>query len=242
MALILYQFPISHFCEKVRWALDYKQLDYQVKNLMPGSHIKVTKKLADKSSVPVLVHDGKAIQGSEKIISYLDQNFPERKLTPVNPQEAQAAMEWERYLDQEVGVHVRRYCYQTLLSHPSLVVPMLGAGQPFWSRLYLRLIFSKLAKIMRKLMNINPESAEESKQRLLAALDRIDTSLDENKYLVGNRFSRADLTAAALLAPLFMPEQYGLKWPQSMPDPLGSEVAAMAPKLAWAKTVYEKHR
>jgi len=242
MSLILYQFPISHYCEKVRWALDYKGVPYEVRNLMPGQHVKVTKKLAAKSSVPVLVHDGKAIQGSEKIITYLDQQFPERKLTPVNPQEMQAAMEWERYLDLELGVHVRRYAYQTLLQHPAIVVPMLAAGQSFWKRLYLRLIFGKLSKVMRKLMDINPASAEASKQRILAALERMDAALDGNKYLVGNRFSRADLTAAALLAPLFMPPQYGLSWPKTTPDPLGSDLKKMAGQLAWAKGVYEQLR
>ncbi|MGR9114583.1 MAG: glutathione S-transferase N-terminal domain-containing protein [Gammaproteobacteria bacterium] len=34
--LTLYRFPVSHYCEKVRWALDYKQLDFQTKNLLPG--------------------------------------------------------------------------------------------------------------------------------------------------------------------------------------------------------------
>ena len=52
MALVLYQFPISHFCEKARWALDYKGLDYTTKNLLPGLHVKTTKKLAARSSVP----------------------------------------------------------------------------------------------------------------------------------------------------------------------------------------------
>ena len=71
--ITLYQFPISHYCEKARWALDYKHVDHKVKNLLPGIHVKTTKKLAPRSSVPVLVHDNKAIQGSNHIISYLDE-------------------------------------------------------------------------------------------------------------------------------------------------------------------------
>ena len=35
---ILYQFPLSHFCEKARWMLDYKELEYVAQNLMPGAH------------------------------------------------------------------------------------------------------------------------------------------------------------------------------------------------------------
>ena len=95
---------------------------------------------------------------------------------------------------------------------------------------------------MRKLMNINEATAAKSRQTVLMALERMNDALDENQYLVGNRFSRADLTAAALLAPLFTPPQYGLDWPDKMPEPLQSEVNALEPQLVWAKEIYRKHR
>ena len=45
MALKLYQFAISHYCEKIRWALDYKGLNYETVNLLPGQHVKTIRKL-----------------------------------------------------------------------------------------------------------------------------------------------------------------------------------------------------
>ncbi|MAR90105.1 MAG: glutathione S-transferase N-terminal domain-containing protein [Pseudomonadota bacterium] len=242
MSLTLYQFPISHFCEKARWALDFKALDYTTKNLLPGQHVKVIRRLAAQSSVPVLEHEGRSIQGSEQILTYLDEKFPARKLTPVNSGEAQAALEWERYLDKEIGVHVRRYVYQTLLQHPSLVTGFFATGGPFWWRPWLRLIYPKLVTVMRKRMNINPATAAESKQRVLMALERLNDSVGDSGYLVGAGFSRADLTAAALLAPLFMPPQYGLNWPAALPEPLHSEVAALEPQLQWARDIYARYR
>lgn len=242
MALVLYQFPISHFCEKVRWALDYKGLEYRTKNLLPGLHVKTIKKLAKDSSVPVIEHDGRIVQGAGKIISYLDEQFPDKKLTPVNPGERQAAQEWERYLDVEVGIHLRRYMYQVLLQHPSLVTGFFATGGPFWAKPFLRLVFPQLSKRMRHLMDINKASAAQSKKRMEAALKRIDDTLSKQRYLVGDRFSRADLTAGALLAPLFMPPQYGLRWPEQLPEPLRSEVAALDDQLKKVKEIYQKHR
>ena len=61
MNRVLYQFPISHYCEKVRWAMDYKGLDYKLKNLLPGLHLRTTKKIAAKSYVPILIDDGEQI-------------------------------------------------------------------------------------------------------------------------------------------------------------------------------------
>src|SRR5690606_11485280 len=35
---VVYQFPISHYCEKTRWQLDHKGMPYQIRNLLPGAH------------------------------------------------------------------------------------------------------------------------------------------------------------------------------------------------------------
>ena len=43
MAVKLYQFCISHYSEKVRWALDYKDIKYQPVNLLPGQHSRTIK-------------------------------------------------------------------------------------------------------------------------------------------------------------------------------------------------------
>jgi hypothetical protein len=46
----LYQFPFSHYCEKVRWALDYKGIAYRTVNLLPGFHFRYLAKLAPNIS------------------------------------------------------------------------------------------------------------------------------------------------------------------------------------------------
>lgn len=242
MAIILYQFPISHYCEKVRWALDYKGLEYQAKNLLPGMHIKIALKMAPKTSVPILDHDGVIVQGSSRILTYLDDTFPDRKLTPVSPQYAQQALEWERYLDAEVGVHLRRYVYHTLLEHPATVVDLLTQGSPWLSRTLFRLMFPKVRKVMRKHMKIDAATAADSKQRVEAALLRINDAVKDRPFLAGDAFSRADLTAAALFAPLFMPAKYGLKWPPRLPEPLQSDMARYHGQLDWLAALYDRYR
>src|SRR6187397_1382247 len=58
----LYQFEFSHFCEKARWALDYKGLAHERRNLLPGLHARVARKLASNSSLPILVDNGAVVQ------------------------------------------------------------------------------------------------------------------------------------------------------------------------------------
>ena len=242
MSLILHQFPISHYCEKVRWALDYKGLEYRLQNHLPGLHVKKIRKVADKTTVPVLEHDGKYIQGSAAIISHLDDQFPDKPLTPTEVRLRSQVLEWERFCDADIGPHVRRFCYDTLLRHPKLVVPLLAHGGPIWGKPFLRLIYPKLQKTMRRIMKIREPEVTESREALESALERLNQALEGKQYLVGNRFTRADLAAASLLAPLFMPEGYGLDWPNEVPSPLKEWIDNHEAQLAWPKRMYQLHR
>jgi glutathione S-transferase len=54
----------------------------------------------------------------------------------------------------------------------------------------------------------NAEGVAESRQKLVAGLDRLEAELSgSGEFLVGNRFSVADLTAAALFYPLVLPPE-----------------------------------
>ena len=240
--LILYQFPISHYCEKVRWALDFKGIPYRAVNLLPGAHTRTTRRLARRTSVPVLVDAGRTLQGSADIITYLDQAYPAKPLTPESAAERTEAEGWEQFVDEELGVHVRRICYHVLLDHPKIVIPFFTHNGPWYGSLLLRTLFSRLANRMRAFMDINEDTAAESLERLDAALDVLEAALGPRRFLVGERFSRADLAVAALLAPMVRPKGYGLEWPANIPQPLGAIMDARQGRLRWVVDQYDSFR
>lgn len=242
MAIVLHQFPISHYCEKVRWALDYKGVDYRLKNHLPGLHLKKMKAVAPFSSVPVLEHDGHHVQGSAAIISYLDKQFPVRSLTPQSQEAREEALRWESFCDDNIGPHVRRYCYHTLLDHPNLVIPFFAQGGPLWGKAFLRMIFPKLQGVMRKAMQIREPHVSDSRVVLEQSIQTLSQAYQGRTYLVGEQFSRADLAATSLLAPLFMPPAYGLDWPSSMPEPLQTWVNSQAGHLEPFRRLYDEKR
>jgi glutathione S-transferase len=59
---------------------------------------------------------------------------------------------------------------------------------------------------------------------------------------VGERFTRADLAVASLLAPLFMPAEYGVPWPQTMPESLRDLRDRYASRVAPVAAIYARHR
>ena len=240
--LTLYQFPISHYCEKVRWALDYKGIEYRVINLLPGAHIKVIKPLCSKTEVPVLRHDENIVQGSSEIISYLDQTFPDKPLTPSNTSQKQQALEWEEFVDKNIGPHVRTYFYYYLLDIPDMVIPLLAHGQPFHKRWVFRIVYPKVRDTMRAFMKLNKRTADNSLEKLMSAIDKLSSQLALTPFLAGDQFTRADLAAASLLAPFRSPDKYGLNWPKTLPEELQRTADALKSDLGWVDSLYQHYR
>lgn len=247
--LQLYQFPISHFCEKIRWALDFKELEYEKINLLPGLHLRSAKKMATTSSVPILKHGTEIIQGSAQIIDFLETNFAGASLNFDDPQLNQEAKQWEQFADEQIGPHTRRIIYHDLLNYPDLVIPMFAHEGPWYSKAYFKVSYPKLTQIMRKTMKINDKHVAESKQILEASLGKLNDTLNAKKssasneaYLVGDRFSRADLSVCALLAPLFPSAKYGLNWPEQWPAELQAQLDHYQPLVEHARRCYLAHR
>lgn len=242
--ITLYQFAFSHYCEKVRWALDYKGLAYTCRNLIPGPHLAVTRRLASRSDVPILVIDGAVLQDSTAILTYLDERFPERPLTPADPREAQAALAWEERLDEEIGVLLRRWFYFHALPDRTRAQRFLLDGAPWYGRPLYALIFPGVRTAMRKAMDIHAESAADAEIGMLTALGVLDQALAERRYLVGDRFTRADLTACALLSPYCAPGRAEADVTARFPAHVRKmrDSHRQRPFFTWVEEIYAAHR
>jgi glutathione S-transferase len=93
-------------------------------------------------------------------------------------------------------------------------------------------------------MGIDAARAEHSRAKTLAALDRLEAELRPSGYLAGDRFSVADLTAAALLSPLVLPPEFPYALPQPYPEATARfrESVASRPAFRWVEEMYRRHR
>jgi glutathione S-transferase len=158
--------------------------------------------------VPVLEDAGRSIQGSSAIINYVEEHSPEPTLTPADPYERQSTLELERWFDCEFGERVRRIFYYHALDHRDLVITLFNQGGPWWGRLFCRVGVRMIANRIRQLYEITAENVALDVDRVTAAYERLDKLLENRRYLVGDRFSRADLTLAALAAPMWRPPEH----------------------------------
>lgn len=218
----LYQFPLSHYCEKARWLLDHKELDFVAKNLFPGVHRPLTRWKTSKDTLPML-QDGQVwIADSTEIALYLDGQYPEYPLLSRDPALRSASIELDRLADQ-LGIHVRRWMYLYLIDEPQTMTIMFGESG-FMSR--LRPLLTPLVKQgVRQLYGIETEKAARSKQKIDQLINDIEARLIANggRYLVGTQLGLADIAVCSLAAPLFGPQ--GTPW-EAQPDSITPEPIA----------------
>jgi glutathione S-transferase len=240
----LWQFTSSHFNEKARWALDFKRVPHIRHSLVPGFHVGTVKKMTGKTHVPVLKLNGKVVSDSSKIIDALESAYPDPALYPATAEERRRALELEDYFDEELGPYIRRWMFFVILPYPEFVRALFVSHASRAVQLAHRAMSPLIGTLMRKQMNITPASAEIARHKTIEAMDRLTKELGPSGYLVGDRFTVADLTAAALLSPLVRPPEFPYKASMPLPEPgvKVRESVSNHPAFEWTLKIYREHR
>jgi glutathione S-transferase len=214
--ITLYQLHWSHYVEKVRWALDYKGLKWSALDVDPFTkrqmqHLACKTTLDSGSelyTVPT-IHDeetGAVVGESSGILGYLEKAYPSPPLYPADETGSAEVSRWMLWLDSTLGLAARRLAYtQIALEHPGylgeLFVPHLvkaGGARSLKGKLAGTIVAGVLSRRFRFLHNRADRVFEQLEQCLLLAARRLST----HRYLVGERFTAADITLAALLRPV----------------------------------------
>jgi glutathione S-transferase len=243
-APVLWHLKVSHYNEKARWALDYKRIPHVRRAAVPGRHAALAQKLTGARTFPVLVLDGDAVADSTRIIETLEYRYPEPSLYPADPEERRRALEIEDFFDEELGPYMRLLVIGHMLPDAKLMLgaflPDLGTG----GRLAARAMFPLHRRRVKSAFGIDEVSVELAWAKVRAAGECFREELEPSGYLVGDGFTVADLTLAALVAPAIAPEQFPYPQPQRGHPLLAQlrDALAEAGLLEWAYEIYARHR
>ncbi|HXF31240.1 MAG TPA: glutathione S-transferase family protein [Solirubrobacterales bacterium] len=246
---LLWQLAISHYSEKVRWALDHKRVPHRRRTAMPGLHIPIAlwRSGGATTTFPILELGDERLADSTAAIAALERRHPERPLYPADPGERRRAIELEEYFDEGLGPAVRLLPLHHLSSDPELlgefashaVPPPLSRARPLlaaYARVYSGARFGAA----------DAAAAARAGAEILAAFDRIEAELSagDGVHLVGGRFSVADLTAAALACLVVLPP--GGPLPPDLPLPPALEgfrdQIRRRPAYRWVEDTYRRRR
>jgi glutathione S-transferase len=236
---VLWQYNFSNFNEKARWALDFKGVSHVRRSLLPGGRRAMA--FSRRGTLPVLDLDGERLADSTHIIAALERDFPQPALYPDDPRDRAAALALEDFFDEHAGHELRRAAFYEWRTNPGFVGGLLTTGRGRATRALMRAVLPAALLYARRRYKIYPREAERARVKLAAALDRIVAERRPSGYLVGESFTVADLTAAALLFPLAMPKELQYRYPEL---PAWQELSPHArhPAVAWIREMYRRHR
>jgi glutathione S-transferase len=215
--------PISHYCEKARWALERAGLDYVEERHVQGIHQVKAKRAGGGMTVPVLVADEGVFPESEAIIRYADEHLPDaQRLFPAEPELRAEVEELCRRLDDGLGPDGRRLVYAHVLPFKEEMMLTNNQGVPAWEDRTMRAIYPAIAWYAKRKLDIGTNTIADDEPRVRQVFDTIAERLaDGRQYLCADRFTAADLTFAALSSPVIAPPEYGIALPQPAEMPPG---------------------
>jgi glutathione S-transferase len=245
----LWQIDISHYSEKVRWALEYKGIDHTRRSILPGSHIPIALVMTRgaQPTMPVLRLEGRNIGDSTEIIAALEARYPDPPLYPIDAEERARAVELEDWFDENLGPHARLLPFYELIQEPELFAEIasesvpgpLGKAKPVVGA------YARAYTSIRWGANSN-EDAERAREAILAALDKLDEELEkgDGEFLVGDQLSVADITAASLFYPVVVPPEGPLDPDLPRPPAFERFRESLSDRRGyrWVEETFRRHR
>jgi len=238
---------ISHYVEKVKWALKIGGIPYEEESHLPGLHAAVTfwHTRGAHRSTPVLLDENQVIFDSTRILRHLATKYQQKWLYPI-PQ----ALELEERFDANIGPHTRRFIYQQLFDNQYSLAEFFSQDVTIpWQKAILPFAAPFIKELMIRDMQINAIAAENSRKTFETEFAFVEKKLaDGRMYLCGDTLTAADITFAALSAPVLLPKEYGARLPRLEDAPENSSirsiVAAYRDSVAgrFVLRLYKEHR
>jgi glutathione S-transferase len=241
---VLWHLKVSNYNEKARWALDYKQVPHRRRAAVPNRHQAIAQRLTGGRTFPVLVLDGEGIGDSTRIIATLEERYPDPPLYPADPDDRRRALELEDFFDEQLGPYSRRLALHHLLAERPLFLGAFVPDLAGLARVATQAAFPLLRRRIVADFGLDDRSVAHAFDMVRAAGERFRAERRPSGYLVGDRFTVADLTLAALIAPLVAPEQFPYPQPQRGHPRLAPVREALAESglLDWTRGIYALHR
>jgi glutathione S-transferase len=241
----LHQFRYSHFNEKARWALDFKEIAHTRVTYLPGPHMAKIRKLTGQTATPVVRIGDRYVHGSARIIEELEGLFPDPPLYPRDPALKARALEIQDRFDRDIGPRARRAILGTMMEGGSYIPNMFSEKKSGLKRGLYRATFPLAKSLIRKGNGITgPDSIADGIAAIREGLDYVARESGASGYLVGDAFSVADLAAASLLSPAIDPPDSEMTRPRPMHRATEALLAQFAdhPGRTWVLEMYRHHR
>ncbi len=194
--IVLHQFQISPFCEKVRKLMDYKGLPY-VRTEAPMDSRPEIKKRTGKTKVPVIVVGREWITDSTTIGEWLDERFPEKPVHPKNQRDRALNALLEDWADEALASTLQPVKWTTGRNAERLMELNL---RRYPANFKNRALTFAAAKVMpRQMKQYTAMRGWKATEELFDyQLDRLNELLSDGPYIFGKEPMSADFACYGL--------------------------------------------
>jgi glutathione S-transferase len=194
--ITLYQFEISPFCDKVRRALVYKGIRFEIREML-FSQRDENLKVSPTHKFPVIERDGERVVDSTEIAYWLDDQFPEPRLIPRDPLQRARMHIYEDWADESLFPY--DLAMRVLWEHnvPLLIEDIFRYETPELQKLFADTVppAARQQLIADGLGRKDRDSILREVQRHFEALNAL---LGAGEWLLGEEFSYADIAVRAM--------------------------------------------
>ena len=196
--IVLHQFEISPFCDKVRRILHVTRVAYEVREVPPSASLLAIRRVNRIGKLPVIEDEGRVVADSTDIALHLEARFPEPALLPKDPRDRALVHVLEDWADESLYFYEMSLRFGTPANRRRWV-PVLTKYDPAWFRAlapYLTpLLFGSRTRTQgtgRKPLDMLVRDCE----RHVAAIDGL---VGDGEWLVGSALTLADIAVFAQL-------------------------------------------
>jgi glutathione S-transferase len=147
-------------------------------------------------------------------------------------------------MDEKLGENIRQVLYYRLLAYPDFIRHCFTHPMSRLRQLVFRIFYPVLRYKIYQTYVISAVKVEQARREFDAAMSELESLLKNRQYLVGEQFTRADLSVASMLSLLVLPPEHPFPW-QEIPDPQTRDFLESFqdhPVSDWVRTMYRSHR
>ncbi|MEY4427411.1 MAG: hypothetical protein RLZZ182_100 [Pseudomonadota bacterium] len=241
----LYTFAMSHYSEKIRWTLDAARLSYREEVMTPVFHMLPALRMGGRgqTTLPVLEGQGRKMQDSPRILDWLHGQGLLSELIP-NAHVAEVRAIEDRF--NRIGKDVARLLYARSFGQADEHIVRLWVEHATpWQAAVIRAFYPVIRWGFCRKLNITEAGARRAEQRIAQEVKWLESRLTDGRtYLVGEQLTVADITAAALLAPIACPAEHPVYGDADFREAMKHATAPWrsSPAMAWVRALYQHRR
>jgi len=243
--LELYQFELSHYCEKIRLILDYKGLPYRKIEVTPGMGQLDLYRMSGQRQVPVLKDGSEIIADSTEIAEYLDKKYPDRPIIPHDPKQRGLCLLIEQWADESIGLNARKCMIGALGHDPAFRQAFLPSSTPDLLKTVLSSVPNELFSVLELGVGLTPDALKSATAAIKRDLASLCFILMEQPYLVTDHPTLADFAVAGLSMYVKFPTGAYLDVPSGLKGkgvPGIADVGVFEPFFDWRDRLYTEFR